>query len=410
MIKKITRRNFMLYSGMSSASLLAHPLRRQATPLKVRENALSRFSFDPWIELNLENMTWNLSQIRKLAKVPVMAVIKANAYGHGLIEAGKHLEKTGIDYLMVGKLQEALLLREKGVSCPILNFGPFSAQDSEKIIRNNISQSVFTEEVTSLNHEALRLGEKAKVHIHVDTGMGRMGISFREALPYLKKVSSLKGISIKGISTTLTEDDDFDREQLSRFLGLCQEAEKEGISLGLKHAASSDGILDLPSSCLDLVRPGILLYGYYPSEKTQKEDRLKLRPVLQLKSRVAAVKALQPGDTLSYHRIYKAQKKEKIAVIPIGYSDGYPSNAVNKGFVLIKGKRFPLVAAVTANHCLALLGENSQVKTGDEVVLLGFQGKEKITADEIALWAEVSAYKILISLNPLLPRIVTGSV
>ena len=406
-MSKISRRNFLFISGIGSASLFAHAVDRGRTLLKFGEKSIGQQGYDPWIELNLENMTWNLNQIRKVARVPVMAVIKANGYGHGLVEIGRHLEKVGIDFLMVGKLQEAFLLREKGVSAPILNFGPFSSKDAEIITKNNISQSVFDKKVSSLSEAALKLGKRAKVHIHVDTGMARMGISYRDALPYIKTVSSLKGILVEGISTALTEDDEFDKEQLKRFLSLCKQAEKEGISLGLKHAASSDGVLDLPSSHLDMVRPGIALYGYYPSEKTQKEDRIALRPVLQLKCRVVDVKTLHPGDSVSYHRRYTAKKMEKIAIIPVGYSDGYPHNVVNKGFVLIKGKRFPLIAAVTANHCAALLEENSSISPGDEVILLGNQGKEKITAEEIAGWAEVSAYKILISLNPFLPRTTT---
>ena len=364
--------------------------------------------YDPYVELNYENLAWNLSQLRKLVKkVQIMAVIKANAYGHGLVEMGQQLERIGIDYLMVGKLQEALLLRKSGVSVPILNFGPFCSEEIERIIQHDISQSVFTDAALSLSRASLESGKKAKIHIHIDTGMGRMGIPYHEALPFLEKASSLKGLLIEGISTTLTEDDTFDREQLRRFLRLCREAESKGISLGLKHAASSDGILDMPSSHLDLVRPGIALYGYYPSEKTQQEDRLRLRPVLQLKSRVAAVKALRPGDSLSYHRKYTAKKKEKIAIISVGYSDGYPPNAANKASILIRGKRFPLIAAITANHCLALLKENSTISIGDEVVLLGIQGQDKITADEIARWAETSTYRILIGLNALLPRITT---
>jgi alanine racemase len=406
-MSKISRRNFLLISGIGSTSLLARAADRRRTYLEKGERATAQQNCDPWIELHLENMTWNLTQIRKVAKVPVMAVIKANAYGHGLVEIGRHMEKAGIDYLMVGKLQEALWLREKGVSTSILNFGPFGSEDAKAIIQNNISQSVFDKKVSNLNKEALKLGKQANVHIHVDTGMARMGISYRDALPYVKAVSLLKGVFVEGISTTLTEDDDFDKEQLTRFRHVCEEAEKEGISLGLKHAASSDGVLDLPSSHLDMVRPGITLYGYYPSDKTQKEDRLALRQVLQLKSRVVDVKTLHPGDSVSYHRKYTAQKKEKIAIIPVGYSDGYPPNVIDKGFVLIKGKRFPLIAAVTANHCTALLEENTAVSAGDEVVLLGSQGKEKITADEIADWTEVSAYKILISLNPFLPRTTT---
>lgn len=373
--------------------------------MKSPQETLIQPSGEPWIKLNLGSITWNLAQIRRLVKRRVMAVVKANAYGHGLVEIGKHLEIIGIDYLMVGKIEEAVLLRKKGVSSPILNFGPFSPEYSEEIIRKSISQSVFTDEVKELSQTAIKLGKKAKVQVNIDTGLGRMGISYREALPYLELVSSLEGISMEGISTTLTEDSDFDREQLSRFRRLCQEAEKRGISCGYKHAASSDGILNLPSSRLDMVRPGITLYGYYPSEKTQKEDRLRLKPVLQLKARVAAVKTLLAGDSISYHRKYTAAKKEKIAVIPLGYSDGYPHNVADKAFVLIRGKKFPLVAAVTANHCIALLGEDSQVSPKDEVVFIGSQAKERISADDLALWADVSNYKILISLNPLLPRV-----
>jgi alanine racemase len=402
---KISRRNFLMFSGLNSALFLKFRGRKKPFPTLPQKSSLPT-SCDPWIELSLEHMAWNLDKIRKTVKVPVMAVIKANGYGHGLVEVGHYLEKKGIDYLMVGKLQEAMHLRKAGVSCPVLNFGSFSPEDAEEIIQNDISQSVFTEEVSRLNQTSLRIGKKAKIHLHIDTGMGRMGIYYHRALPYIEKVSSMEGLSVKGISTALTEDEDFDKEQLRRFLHLCQEAESKGISLGLKHAASSDGILDLPNAHLDMVRPGIALYGYYPSEKTQKEDSLHLRPVLQLKSRVVAVKSLRPGDSLSYHRKFTAKKREKIAIIPVGYSDGYPPQVVNKASVLIKGKRFPLIAAITANHCVALLEEDSNVSIRDEVILIGFQGEKKITAEEVAHWAEVSAYKVLIGLNPLLPRII----
>jgi alanine racemase len=405
-MKKITRRDFLFASGFGSASLFSKKMNMEEISLTSQNKTDVIMGYDPWIELNLENMGWNLRQVKKRAKVPVMAVVKANGYGHGLVEVGKFLETQGIDCLMAGKLQEALLLREKGVSCPVLNFGRFGPKDAEEIILHNISQSVFDEEVKDLSRAGLKLGKKAKIHIHVDTGMGRMGISYRRAWAFIQIVSELKGISIEGISTTLTEDDDFDREQLNRFLSLCEKAKKKGISLGLKHAASSDALLDLPSSHLDMVRPGITLYGYYPSEKTRKQDPLRLKPVLQLKARVVAVKDLQPGDSLSYHRIYTAEKNEKIAIIPVGYSDGYPPDTVDKAQVLIRGKRYPLIAAITANHSASLLGNNSRVAVGDEIVLLGRQENEKITAEDIAGWAGVSAYKILIGLTPLLPKMI----
>ena len=361
-------------------------------------------SYDPWIELDLENMGSNLSNIRERVNVPIMAVIKANGYGHGLVEVGRYLDQEGIDYLFVCKLQEAVQLRDAGVACPVHNFGPFCPDDADTLVGKDISQSVFSEDVRSLNQAALKTGKKARVHIHIDAGMGRAGISYRDALPFIEEVASLKGIQIAGTSMTLPQVHDFDRELMERFLALCREAEKKGLNLGLKHAASSDGIMAFPSSYLDMVRPGTMLYGYYGLAEAQKENRLDLKPVLQLKSRVSAVKDLQPGDTVSYYRTYRAEKKERFALIAIGYSDGYPVKATGKGFVLINGERYPIIARVTANHIEVLLKSESQVQPGDEVVLIGSQGKENISAIELAQWGEVTVYQLLARLNPFLPR------
>ena len=403
---KISRRNFLQFTGLSSLSIFSGQKSFSKITEKIQDtkNKIIPQGHDPWIELDLEKMSWNLKQIRNRTKVPVMAVIKANGYGHGLVEVGQHLEKCGINSLMVGKLQEAFHLREAGVKAPIFNFGSFCEKEADQIIKNNISQSIYNEDFTFLNKAALNLAKIIKINIHVDTGMGRMGVPYLKALSFIQKVSSMKNLIIGGISTTLTEEDEFDREQINRLLVLSREAESKGISLGSKHAASSDGIMDLPQSYLDMVRPGIALYGYYPSDRTQEEDSLALKPVLQFKSKIVDVKTIRPGDTLTYHRKYKVKKRGKIAIIPVGYSDGYPPNAVGKASVLIKGKRYPLVAAITANHAIALLDRNSKITTGDEVVLIGSQGKEKITAVEIARWTGVSSYKILIGLNPMLPK------
>lgn len=371
------------------------------------ENRYAYSSYDAWIELNFDNMGLNLDKIREKVKVPIMAVIKANGYGHGLVETGRYLEKRGIDHLFVCKLQEAVQLRDAGVGCPVHNFGPFSPDDADILVQREISQSVFTEDVRSLNRSALKIGKPADVHLHIDAGMGRVGISYRDALPFIETVASLEGIHIVGTSVTLPQEHGFDREVMDRFLSLYRNAENMGISLGLKHAASSDGIMAFPPSFyLDMVRPGIILYGYYGSAEAQAEDRLGLKPVLQLKSRISAVKDLQPGDTVSYHRTYRASKREKYAVISIGYSDGYPVKTAGRGFVLIKGERYPVIAKVTANHIEALLKPDSQVHPGDEAVLIGSQGKEQISAIELAEWGEVTTYQLLARLNPLLPRII----
>jgi alanine racemase len=336
-----------------------------------------------------------------------MGVIKCNGYGHGLVEVGRYLDQRKIDALMVVSLPEALMLREAGVSCPVHNFGPVHEDAAEILINKNISQSIFTEKAQRLNAAALKIGKRIDVHIHVDTGMARMGIPHYEALPYVKKVAGWKGLRIIGISTAMSEDNELDKEQIKRFEIICRQAEGEGISLGIKHALSSTGIFSQRSSYLDMVRPGLLLFGYYPSpEVREKFKEITLKPVLQLKSRVAVVRNLRPGDPVSYNKSYVAKTKEKIAVIPVGYSNGYPYNAQGKTFVLINGERCPVVAYMSANHMEVLLKPDSNVSMGDEVVLLGTQGKEEITADDIAEWTGVSSYKVMIWLNPLMPRII----
>jgi alanine racemase len=400
-----TRRKFLKIFGLGPLALAAYKKGNLLPPFVPIRKHFPRPKPDVWIELNMDHMGWNLHKIQEKVNRPVLAVIKANAYGHGLIPTARYLEKSGIDSLMVCKLEEAIQLRQSGVACPVLNFGPLFPESADSLIEHEISQFVFTKDVRALNSTAEKAGKIAKIHIHIDTGMGRMGIPHHEALSFIRELSRLKNLNVQGISTTLTEDAEFDREQIKRLLSICQKADKEGIDLGRKHAASSAAIMTYPDSFLDLVRPGILLYGYYPSEKSQQENKFALKPMLQLKCRVAAVKTLRPGDSISYHRAYVAKTKEKIAVLPIGYSDGYPFNLAGRGSVLLNGEKAPIVGSVTANHLEVKLKLDSRVSVGHEAVLIGEQKKERISADEVARWAEISTYKILIGLNPLLPRI-----
>jgi alanine racemase len=400
-----TRRKFLKISGFSPLALLALKKGNSyITSLHLKKHS-DNLKPDVWLELNMDHMGWNLGKIRKCVKRPILAVIKANAYGHGLIHTARYLERSGIDSLMVCKLNEAIQLKESGVACPILNFGPFFPESAEILIKHQISQFVFTRDVKTLNSKAEKMGKAAKIHVHIDTGMGRMGIPHHEAFSFILELATLKNLKIEGISTTLTEDTEFDREQIRRLISICQRADKTGIDLGRKHAASSAAILTYTDSYLDMVRPGILLYGYYPSEKSQQENKLSLKPVLQLKCRVAAAKTLRPGDSISYHRAYVAKTREKIVVLPIGYSDGYPFKVAGRGFVLLNGERAPIVGSVTANHLEVKLKLDSNVSVGEEAVLIGEQKKESISAYEVARWADVSTYKILIGMNPLLPRI-----
>jgi alanine racemase len=239
--------------------------------------------------------------------------------------------------------------------------------------------------------------------------MHRAGIPESKALPLLQDLAGHENITLTGMSTTLTEDPEFDRSQLDRFLNLSKQARNRGIDPGLLHAASSAGVFGSTDYFLDMVRPGIVLYGGYPNTESQKENRLELKPVLSFKARVAEVKRLKPGDGVSYHRAYRAGREETIAVLPVGYSDGYPPPAAGKGHVLIGGLPCPIIASVTANHMEVRLPERLSVRAGDEVVLIGDQGQNSITADDVAGWAGSSNYRILIGMNPRLPRIVSPS-
>ena len=396
------RRNFLQAMGAGSLAALTSADQNEeqaAGPIGYR---------DPRIEVNLAHVRWNLTQIGSRVNVPVMAVVKANAYGHGLVDTSRALEKAGVYSLMVGKLQEAVALRQAGVRCPILNFGPFDRRDGTEIVLRKISQAVFTEEVAYLEEAAAKLGQMASVHIDIDTGMGRTGAAPEQTLPLIEKTASFSHLKIDGVCTTLTEDPDFDKEQLRRFLEVCTAAKARGISLGLRHAASSAGVFYTSEFYLDMIRPGITIYGYYPNARTRKQDVLGLKPALKLEAKVSFIKELAAGESFSYLRAFRAERKMRAATVGIGYSDGYPVSFGGKVQVLIRGKKFPVLEAITSNHAMVDLGDDREVRVGDEVTLVDPDRKSGLAADDLAEMSGVGDYKILIGLNPLLPRTYLG--
>jgi alanine racemase len=365
----------------------------------------ARGSLDPRIEVDLGLIRWNLERIRRKAGVPVMAVVKANAYGHGLVEVARHLERCGIEGLMAGKLEEALRLREGGVRCPVLNFGPFGPADAAEIIQNDITQTISGGDVLLLENEAARRGRFAAVDIHLDTGLNRSGIPWDRAYPVIEQTAGLAHVGIKGVSTAFSEDPEFDREQLRRFMGVCDRAKAAGIDVGLRHAASSAALFYGPEFALDMVRPGIALYGYYPNARTRKDDALSLKPALRLTAHVTFVNDLDAGETLSYLRSLKPENPTRVATVGIGYSDGYPTGAGGKAKVLIGGRPYPVLPAVTSNHTMIDLGSDRKVRVGDEVVLIDNDKGTGVAADALAESTGVPDYRWLIGLNPLLPRL-----
>lgn len=363
-------------------------------------------SCDPKIDVDLKAIEFNVAQLRKkTGGRPILAVLKCNAYGHGLIGVARCLEKIPVEGIVVGKLNEALALREAGIRLPILNLGPFSAADAETIVRQSISQGVFTDDVGSLNEWAGRLKVRASVHIKVDTGLGRVGVPYDAALSYIHDVSRLPHVRIDGVFQSFSEEPELDRIQLDRFLAVTSAAKKEGLSIGLRHASASTAIFRYGEEFyLDAVRPGISLYGHYPTSEEHQLKRLGLRPALSLKAYVAYVKTLKPGQSLSYFRKFVAEKNERIATVAMGYSDGIPQNLAGCASALVRGRRYPFIADVTANHSYLLVTGHSDIAPGDEVVVVGKQDQEEISLWDLAQSVGGSDYKILIGLNPSLRR------
>ena len=356
---------------------------------------------DPWLEINSHHLAWNLAQVRaRVGERPIMAVLKGNAYGHGTVGVAQALARQGVDQFAVVKVGEALALRAAGLSGPILNFGPFSAAEAAQLVAHEIDQSVFVlESVERLGQAAEALSKPARVQIKVDTGLSRVGVPYDQALPFIEDVAARPGLEIKGIFTTLTEEDDFDPIQLARLQQVCRAAEAKGIALGLKHAASSSAVATLPAAGLDLVRPGNCLYGFEPLPP------LQLKPVMALKCRVIQTKTLWPGDTIAYHRRGRVEQETRLATLPLGYADGYPPQAVDQAQVLIRGRRWPLVVYMSANHATVDISGGDDIEVGDEVVLFGGQGDQTITLSEVAAWAGSSVYQVATAMSPFLPRI-----
>ena len=362
----------------------------------------------PWMEINLDAVTHNVSQIQQLAgNSRLMPVIKANAYGHGVVEIGRHLEKIGVLGLCVGKIEEAVKLRENGVATPLLSLGLFTTAEARWAISNNVSLALFDQSQLQILKEVRGTQaphKKMKVHLKIDTGLGRVGVPHHEALPVIRQIHASENIILAGIYTSLTEDPSFDALQLSRFTKICAQAEKEGIDTGYKHTSSSASILTLEDHPFDVLRPGIMIFGCYPSRVEFERQKIKLQPVMTLKARVACAKTINRGEGISYHHSYRAHKPETIVTGGVGYSDGYPISVADNGYVLVHGKRYPLVASVTANHVYVHANQCKDIAYGDEIVLLGKQENSTISVEDLAAWADLSVYQLLSGLNPLIPR------
>lgn len=376
--------------------------------VKTRNGVTHTHYRSTWAEVDLKAIEYNYKQVRKLIgrSTGMMAVVKANAYGHGTVEVSRVLEHSGVDYLGVATTDEAVRLRDHGIKSPILVLGSVLPAEIGVSIDKDITLTLCDETFLDAVGGEARPDRKLKVHVKVDTGMGRMGVWHEDALSFIKKVSSEKSVVLEGVYTHFSSagrDDLFTAFQMEAFENLLSLVEKSRIKIPFKHAANSIATVDIRRAHLNLVRPGLILYGMYPKHTFPKI--VKLKPALELKTRIVFLKEVPAGRSVSYGRTYITQKRTKIATLPIGYADGYGRKLSNKADVLIRGKRARVVGKVTMDQTMIDVGHINGVKLGDEVVLIGKQGKEVIRTENLARMAESIAYEVVCGISNRVPRI-----
>ena len=366
-----------------------------------------------WIEIRLDRLLSNLKKIRQTvvqhhSSAPkVMAVVKANAYGHGLVEVARALSGE-VSYLGVSSLYEILELRENGILSSVFIFGRLFGRELESAIKNNVTVSVSSfDEAAEISEISESIVQKTAVHIKIDTGMGRLGIPAQDAVCEIEKIAQLPGLFLEGLYThfpSAEKSDGFAEKQLTRFNEIARELETEKIKFRFCHAANSAGNLRIEDPALrelNLMRPGLGLYGINSAPSL---NTTALESVMSLKTRIILVKKIQTGESVGYGRSFTAVKPTTIATLPVGYSHGYPWHLSNKSWVLYKGKRCPLVGRVSMDFITVDLG-NENAKTGDEITLLGEEKNESITAEDLAGWAGTIPYEIVTRISSRLPRI-----
>ena len=361
-------------------------------------------------EISLDAIQHNLRQVRSRvgAGVKIMAVVKANAYGHGIIESTSALLDAGADYLGVAILEEGILLRERGIEAPILVFAlPFPDQ-LEAFLHYSLETTVCTKETAEvLNAMSSSRGRPAPVHIKIDTGMGRLGVDYREAFELARYITSLNYLDLRGIYTHFATADEKDKgfaeRQLARFHEVISTLTNSGIDVPLKHCANSAAILDIKDSYYDMVRPGIMLYGYYPSHETS--ESLPLRPALSLRSKIGFLRRVDTRTPISYGRRYVTSCPTIIASVPIGYADGLNRNLTNRAEAIVQGHRYPVVGTVCMDHVMMDLGTSSGISIGDDVTFIGTDGGEGITAWDIADKLGTIPYEVCCAISERVPRV-----
>jgi len=366
-----------------------------------------------WAEVSLDAIARNFNAIRKIVNkdANIMCVVKADAYGHGAIEVGRRLLSCGAAALAVATIEEAIQLRQAEITSPILILGYTNPRKCNEIVQHDITQTIFSYDTAKqLSDVAVGLNKKAKIHIKIDTGMTRIGLrTDKDSISVIQQISILPGIEIEGIFTHFAAADQSDKSytnmQFDSFMQFNRELEKSGLCIPIKHVCNSAGIIECPEMHLNLVRPGIILYGLYPSSEVDK-SRIYLEPALSLKARITMVKDVVAETPVSYGCTYITRHLSRIATVAIGYGDGFSRLLSNKGHVLVNGELAPIIGRICMDQCMIDVSSlKNDVAVGDEVVLIGRQGTDEISAGQLADEIGTISYEIVCAIGKRIPRI-----
>ncbi|QOC24069.1 alanine racemase [Wenzhouxiangella sp. AB-CW3] len=359
---------------------------------------------DAWIEIRPDHLRHNAARIhRKVEGRPVLAVIKNDGYGMGLVNSARALEGVdGIAGFGVVKLNEAMTLRDHGIKGPILLMGPAEENELEEALRSDITPMVFRPSGRMLERLARRLDRPVRVEVKVDSGLGRLGVRDENGVDFYRDLAEREGVHIQGSMITFSEDRDHDMEQKRRFEALMGRLKEAGIDHGRLHAASTTPLIRYPEAWYDMVRPGMGLYGVYPQAEQREEAWLDLKPAFAVRCRVIDLRDLKKGQSAGYGRAFVAERDTRIATLPIGHADGWQRRAAGCATVRINDRHYPVVGSVSASHSLVEVGRDSDVGVGDVVTLFDWQ--EDSRPEKIAYACDISVYDLLMHFSPRLPR------
>jgi alanine racemase len=377
-----------------------------------------------WAEVDLSAYAHNITELRRIAGTGtlLMAVVKADGYGHGAVEVAREALKNGAGNLGVARINEAVQLREAGLEAPIMIFGYTPPDLAQTLIEYDITQTVYSiAAANALSEVAGRQGRKINVHLKIDSGMGRLGLLFdtpaagnpsdwphQSSVKEVLAISRLPGLEVEGLFTHFATADRTDksyaRRQLEKFLDFANHLRRAGLEPPIKHAANSGALIDMPDSHLDMVRPGIATYGLYPSDEVNKSNAA-LKPVMTLKSRIIHLKKVPAGFNISYGLTYRTKKPTTIATVPVGYADGFSRLLSNRGHMLVHGRKVPIVGRVCMDLTMLDVGGVPEVGIEDEVVVFGRHGTEAITADDLAADLNTINYEIVSTITGRVARV-----